>query len=207
MNRNPVLLSNVMTAFQSVEALYPQEYYQLKKGTTNQLEESRHVATPQEKEMNQFSIISDPSRYKAWITQNYVDTNLIDSYLESKAKDDDEEQHFDLDHEEAEQQILGDDVFDNDDYGLKESDIAKWIEESEKREDSPRPVVSIEYENDDDYIRQGGTMKPQKTNSLSEQVDMMLQVGQKRKFGLEENDAQYTEDEQFQISNVLPDTM
>ncbi|CEG83153.1 Putative DNA polymerase [Rhizopus microsporus] len=200
-NRDLILLNDVMTAFQSVESLYTQEYYQLKRGTTNQ-----HVATPQEKEMNQFSVISDPSRYKAWITQNYVDTNLIDSYLESKAKDDDEEQHFDLDHEEADQQILDDDVFDNNDYGLKESDIAKWIEEFEKREGSSRPVVSIEYEDDDDNIRQGGTMKAQKTSSLSEQVDMISQVGQKRKLGLEENDAQYTEDGPFQISNILPDT-
>ncbi|ORE18622.1 ribonuclease H-like protein [Rhizopus microsporus] len=200
-NRNHVLLNDVMTVFQSVEALYPQEYYQLKKGTINQLEKSRHVATPQEKEMNQFSIISDPSQYKAWITQNYVDTDLIDSYLESKAKDDNEEQHFELDHEETEQQILGDDAFDNDDYGLKESDIAKWIKEFEKREGSSRPMVDIEYEDDDDYIRQGGAMKPQKTNSLSEQV------GQKRKLRLEENDTQYTEDKPFQISNILPDTM
>ncbi|KAG1474804.1 hypothetical protein G6F56_000124 [Rhizopus delemar] len=171
----------IMTAFEAIEALYPNEYYE-----------------------QQLSFASE--NYEAWkVEESKVDLDLMDSYLEemsaieSQLQEDMERQNEPELQDELEfqkelelQGELGlEDELDlqnelelQDDFGS--GDLALWMKEAEKHEKSKHPVVTIEYE-ESDY------------EPLATQIQ--------KNDAIFHNEKRVKDDEPFHISEIPPDIL
>lgn len=200
---NPSLI-DIMTAFQAVEALYPPEYHLFKSSATNASSPAIPTGynTPPDQTSHgvSFNVSSSPSHYRTWKVQTEVDTSLIDSYVESKSAL--ESKVYDL-RQSQKQQDEESDEFDEEEYSLRESDLVKWMEETERNEKSQHPIVSIEYEKEDKPV-----YKPRTLDFVAEvqKMDAILQ-----KHGRQKRRSDFAfEDEpikSFEISDIPPDTM
>ncbi|KAG1048906.1 hypothetical protein G6F43_008737 [Rhizopus delemar] len=200
---NPSLI-DIMTAFQAVEALYPPEYHLFKSSATNASSPAIPTGynTPPDQTSHgvSFNVSSSPSHYRTWKVQTEVDTSLIDSYVESKSAL--ESKVYEL-RQSQKQQDEESDEFDEEEYSLRESDLVKWMEETERNEKSQHPIVSIEYEEEDKPV-----YKPRTLDFVAEmqKMDAILQ-----KHGRQKRRSDFAfEDElikSFEISDIPPDTM
>lgn len=179
------LLSDVMTVFQAVEALYPEEYndWKQQKAYSSQVANEPLQTTPrcvtpprnsQQKSL-QFNVSATPTRYRDWEIPSQLDKSIIDSLIRDPSF------HEEREGEEVEEVPQEDDYFSQFDQ-LSNSAIAKWMEAQE---------TIIEYE-------------PRKLDFLAEsqRIDTILQTSSNQpKRNIFNTDI---EDLPFEISNIPP---
>jgi hypothetical protein len=261
-----VLISGIMTVFQAVEALYPEDYFvysqekqqqqqqqqQLSVNPTFQVGEETELlasstgtpfspllpssntdATPGRRVTsplpttpisNQFNISATPSRYRVWNLCSQLDKSVIHTVMEDSSFGQDDEEEYLHDKVGGEDDVYTkndyseDDEDDDDDAfslenSLRNSDLVRWLEKSEKEAAATAaapqryPTQIIEYESPETTSYQ-----PRKLDFIaeSEKMEAILQTQSKNfkkdilDFSEEKDDSNQ---EPFHISPLPPDSM
>lgn len=168
-----------------------------------------------------FNVSATPSRYRVFDVHSQLDKSIIHSFIEDAnssfhQQDDVESPHND--HLKEDDEVLDEEEGDEEDEfefsnedSLRNSDIARWLEETEKEELHRRKTQVIAYEGDESI-----TYEPRKLDFMAElqKIDSILQADHVHKtrktvlnFTEEDEDEEEVEEAPFQISEVPPDPM
>lgn len=167
-----------------------------------------------------FNISATPSRYRVFDVHSQLDKSIIHSFMEdanSSFHQQDDVESLHNDHLKEDDEVLDEEdefEFSNED-SLRNSDIARWLEETEKEETKKRlyrhKTQVIAYEDDESI-----TYEPRKLDFMAElqKIDSILQADHVHKtrktvlnFTEEDEDEEKVEEAPFQISEVPPDPM
>jgi hypothetical protein len=260
-----VLIPGVMTVFQAVEALYPEDYFvyaqeelqqeQQQSSQTSLVikEETERLVSspgslfsstlpprstdvtpcrvvtsppPTTPVSNQFNVSATPSRYRVWNLPSQLDKSVIHTVMEGFSFHLDEEQEEPHDDKvsgykddegdgHTKQDDFDEDEDDDDDAfslenSLRNSDLVRWLEKSEREAvDKRHPTQIIEYEPPE------SSYKPRKLDFIaeSEKMEAILQTQSRKvkKDILDFSECADNEDDSnqrpFDISTVPPDSM
>ncbi|KAI8091003.1 uncharacterized protein B0P05DRAFT_296215 [Gilbertella persicaria] len=217
------LIPEVMTAFESVEALYPEEYFtyvQAKKEVKEQedsnepscqsirLPSSSIPTTPTRLNVSprtattpvssQFNVSATPTRYKAWDLPSQLDKSVLNSCIRDSSLDElaYEKQPEDNPEDEDNYFTLDDDLSDGDII-----DLLKQAEEQQSVTNKRYPTQIIEYEPENTVKYQ-----PRRLDFIAEtnKIDAILQPSTRplsQKKSLFDN----IENKPFEISDTPPD--
>jgi hypothetical protein len=259
------LMQEVMTVFQAVEALYPEDYYIWKNQQRQQIEQVINAPTSQmsadkvksdnaisnsdnskssselrlpsipdtsrasntrrsitpppstQQRLGLFNVSATPSRYRAWDIPTRLDKSIIDtlirdpSFHEDRDDENEEEQAY-ADTMDNENPTIEDDNEDDNYFSqvdhITNSDVRKWIEESESNHHQKFPTTAIEYSEDPPI-----SFQPRKLDFLaeSEKINKILHEQKhsasapSKKDILSDMAESDTDDNPLDISNVPPD--
>lgn len=153
------LLPDVMTVFQAIEALYPQEYMDWK---DRKFKPDSLKSSPQRTPINlqqksvQFNVSATPTRYRDWNISSQLDKSIIDSLIREPSfhieEDDDEDAYF------------------SPTDSLTDSKLAEWMEAQEQIEYEPR---KLDFEAESKRIEaiSSTTPKQPKMNIFSKDIE------------------------------------
>ncbi|KAI8374784.1 hypothetical protein BD560DRAFT_393226 [Blakeslea trispora] len=171
---------SAMTAFESVEALYPEEYH-----TFLQM---RHKPNPSKMvsitplrsvsfspTSSQFNVSATPTRYKTWDIPSQLDADLLNSFISEVASqeahhNEQEGNNSDMSETEQQQPQQSQEQQDEEDYfsidhSLSDHDIIDWLKDAEKHTKHTSDTRTIEYEQQPNAAIQ---YKPRKLIFLAE---------------------------------------
>lgn len=190
-----LLMNNILTNFQSVEALYTDAYFQFQAAQDDHASNAPITAvTPISNQMN---VSATPSRYRNWDLPSQLNTSILHSFIEDISFHE-EENAPDEEKNILEEERVEDD---EDEFSLEDSlsnsGLAQWLQETEDKV-KRNNHIDIEYE------RQ--TSRPRKIDfaAESQRIENILKGAP----AVTKNESIFDSDDEepFQISILPPES-